>query len=371
MRILVAPDKFKGSLGAADVADSIAAGLRDALPDALITCLPVADGGEGTAAAICSAAAGNWHSCTVHDPLGSPVVAHYCTIEDGTVAVMEMSEASGAWRVPPRMRDPIAASSFGTGEMLLDASRGGAATIIIGLGGSATNDGGFGTARALGYRFLDRDRRELVSNVSVLARLEHIEAPVRLELPAIVIAADVANPLLGSNGATRVFGPQKGATPEQLEMLERALERLADVVERDLGQHFRNTPGAGAAGGLAFGLLSFCSASLRSGFEVVAERIGLADAVRESDAVVTGEGRLDAQTLEGKAPFGVARLALAAAKPVHAIAGEIEEGFESDRLFTTVRALVRGSVSREEAIRTTGVLLRARARELAEEQFRH
>jgi glycerate kinase len=331
----------------------------------VVTSLPVADGGEGTASVICGAAGGDWHSCEVHDPLGTLVQARYCTIENGTAAVVEMSEASGLWRVPAAMRDPIAASSFGTGEMLLDAARRGVATIIIGLGGSATNDGGFGMARALGYRFLDRDGRELASDVSDLERLAQVEAPLRLELPAIVIAADVANPLLGSNGATRVFGPQKGATPEQLQVLERALERLADVAARDLGHDFRHARGSGAAGGLGFGLMTFCSATLRSGFEVVAERIGLAAAIAETDMVVTGEGRLDAQTLAGKAPAGVAKFARAAAKPVYAIAGAFDGSTAARELFDGVVTLVARGTSDADAMSNAPRLLRERARELA------
>jgi glycerate kinase len=361
MRILVAPDKFKGSLGAAEAAESIAAGLRDILPRAEITCLPIADGGEGTATAICSAAGGEWHSCDVHDAMGAIVRARYCTIHDGTTAVMEISEACGLWRVPAEMRDPNRASSFGAGELLLAAVRGGATKIIVGLGGSATNDGGFGLARALGFRLLDAEERELDGAVSDLVRLQRIVAPHALRLPEIIAAADVLNPLVGARGATRVFGPQKGATPQQLVTLEAALARLADAAGRD----FRDSLGAGAAGGLGFALLTFCGASLRGGFDVVAEIIGLEAAIAAADVIITGEGRLDAQTLQGKAPAGVVRLARKLGRKIYAIVGTIDDGQEVRALFDGIAALAPDEAEARAAIANAPELLRVRARELA------
>lgn len=364
MHILIAPDKFKGSLGAPAVAENIGAGLRDALPQADITLLPIADGGEGTARVICDAAGGEWHSCEVHDPLGRIVPARYGTIENGAKAVMDMSEASGLWRVLAAERDLMRASTFGVGEMLLDAVQRGAREIIIGLGGSATNDGGFGMARALGFRFLDGERSEL-KQISDLLRLEKVERPAGLILPRITAAADVRNPLLGVGGASRVFGPQKGANADQVELLEGALARLADVITRDFGADHRNVEGSGAAGGLGFGLMSFCSAKVRSGFEIVAERIGLEEAVKETDVIITGEGRLDTQTLEGKAPAGVAQLARKYSKRIHAIAGSAENKPEVRGLFDTVLVLARPPLSIAEASEHCGELLRARASELA------
>ncbi|HEX8280263.1 MAG TPA: glycerate kinase [Chthoniobacterales bacterium] len=351
VKFLIAPDKFKGSLAARAIAEAIAAGIRDSLPHAEITLLPIADGGEGTAEVICAATGGEWHECEVHDPLGRLVVARYCTIENGGTAVMEMSEASGLWRLAEDERDPLITSSFGTGEMLLDAAQRGAKEIIIGLGGSATNDGGTGMARALGFHFVDADGVDLPPFPTDLLRLARIEAPAELRLPAITAAVDVRNPLLGERGATRVFAPQKGAKPEDLESLERALTRLADVVG---GEH-RDAPGAGAAGGLGFALLAFCGAELRSGFDVVAERVDLRAAIRDADVIITGEGRLDAQTREGKAPAGVAKLAAAAGKRVFAIVGDSTG--EADALFD--RVLVVGSIDRAVD------LVRLRARELA------
>ncbi len=363
MRILVAPDKFKDSLGAADVAEQIAAGLREGLPSAEIIRFPMADGGEGTARVICSAVSGEWHTCDVHDPMGNVVEARYCTIEQGATAVMEMSEASGLWRVPAAERDPVAASSFGTGELLLAAERSGAREIVIGLGGSATNDGGFGMGRALGWRFLADDGSELTGNVSDLLDLARIARPNEWFLPPIVVAADVRNPLLGPNGATRVYGKQKGGTQAQCDLLERALGHFADVVASEMQTDFRDAAGAGAAGGLGFGLMSFCAASIRPGFDVVAERVNFEAAVRNADVVITGEGRLDAQTLAGKAPAGVARLARKWRKSVYAIVGQADD--VQDSLFDDIFVLQAEGMTARAAIENAPQLLREAGRRLA------
>ena len=362
VKILIAPDKFKGSLGAAEVAEHIAAGLREALPGAEITILPVADGGEGTASVICSAAGGEWHTCAVHDPLGNAVDARYCTIDSGRTAVMEMSEAAGLWRVPENRRNPEMASSFGVGEMLLDAVQRGAHQVIIGLGGSATNDGGFGMARALGFRF-DGEGAEIGKRVTELLRLERIEPPAELQLPAITAAADVRNPLLGARGATRTYAAQKGAGVAQIERLELALSHLADVAARQFGSDARDTPGSGAAGGLGFGLITFCGAAIGSGFDVVAERIGLEAAVRDADIIITGEGRLDSQTLEGKAPAGVAKFARKHRKHIFAVTGEFDPAPGWELLFDEVFSVVQAGVSRQEALQRPAELLHKCARD--------
>ena len=363
MKILVAPDKFKGSLGAREVAENIAAGLREALPEAAIVLLPIADGGEGTAEVICAAAHGEWISCPVHDANGGPIAARYAMLPDGETAVLETSEAIGLWRIPAEERAPLRASSLGAGEMLLHAARRGAKKLIVGLGGSATNDGGFGMARALGFRFLDRKGAELTGTVAELRGLARIAPPLLPEFPTIIAAVDVQNPLLGKRGATRVFGPQKGSSVAELELLEEALTQLADIVARDFGVDHRDVPGAGAAGGLGFGLLSLASATLRPGFDVVAEAIGLEDAVCNADVVITGEGRMDAQTLEGKAPAGIAVLARRHRKKIYAIVGQLEDSHELRGLFDGISVL---SVSNfDEAIAAAPRLLRACARELA------
>ena len=372
MRILIAPDKFKGALNAREVAENIAKGLRDALPDAKIDIVPMADGGEGTAEAICEARGGSWLKCKAHDPLGREIEARYAWIEDGKLAVMEMSEAAGMRRLSESERDPVRATTFGVGEMILDAASRGTNEMIIGLGGSATNDGGSGMARALGFRFdyeqeheQEHEQEKDRECVTDLVNLGRIEKPQDLKLPKIIAAVDVQNPLLGENGATRVFGPQKGASEDELSVLERALTRLADVVAEEFGFDYRDRPGAGAAGGLGFGLMSFCGATIRPGFDVVAETVGLESKMKGVNVVITGEGSLDRQTLEGKTPAGVARLARKFGKKVFAIAGRYDGNEQVHELFDEVYQLARSGMSEKEQIKRAGELLRERAQELA------
>jgi glycerate kinase len=379
MKILIAPDKFKGTLDARDVAQNIARGLLDVLPDAQIEIVPMADGGEGTAEAICAARDCSWVECKAHDPLCREIDARYGWIDRQKLAVMEMSEAAGMRRLSETERDPIRATSFGVGEMILDAVRRGANEIIIGLGGSATNDGGFGMARSLGYRFFSNEK-ELTGAVTDLQNLTKIEAPVAAGVsPAqsrtqpsrtplqlnIIAAVDVKNPLLGRDGATRVFGPQKGATTDKIDALERALARLADVVAQQFGFDHRNEPGAGAAGGLGFGLLSFCAAKIQPGFDVVAEAVALEPKMKDADLVITGEGSLDRQTLEGKTPAGVARLARKLGKPVFAIVGRATQDRELREIFDGIYQNRRLGMSEQENMSHGAELLRENARELA------
>ena len=388
VRILIAPDKFKGALNAREVAENIAKGLRDVLPDAEIEIVPMADGGEGTAEAICEARSGSWLNCKAHDPIGREIAPRYAWIEDGKLAVMEMSEAAGLRRLSENERAPVCATTFGVGEMILDATNRGANEIIIGLGGSATNDGGFGMAKALGFRFFS-DRKELTDGVSELAKLTKItfpekvvgalvpsaqpkdrrltQPPLQRTLPKIIAAVDVQNPLLGENGATRVFGPQKGASKDELNVLERALTSLADVVAKELGFDYRDKPGAGAAGGLGFGLMSFCGATIRPGFDVVAEAVGLESKMKEIDVVITGEGSLDRQTLEGKTPAGVARLAGKLGKKAFAIAGRYDGNGQVRELFDEVYELARPGMTEKEQMKRAEELLREKAQELAKE----
>jgi glycerate kinase len=384
VRILIAPDKFKGALNAREVAQNIAKGLRDALPDANIDIVPMADGGEGTAEAICEARRGSWLKCKSHDPVGREIEARYVWIEDGKLAVMEMSEAAGMRRLSDDERDPVRATTFGVGDMILDATDRGAHQIIIGLGGSATNDGGFGMARALGLRFF-ANGTELTQDVSDLRNLTTIKAPpvaagvspakstmqpTRLPLqpglPKITAAVDVRNPLLGENGATRVFGPQKGAGKDELHVLEQALTRLADVVAKQFGFDYRDKAGAGAAGGLGFGLMSFCRTTIRPGFDVVAEAVGLESKMKDVDVVITGEGSLDRQTLEGKTPAGVAKLARKLGKKVFAIAGRCDGNRQVRELFDDVYQLARSDMGEKEQMKRAGELLREKAQELGE-----
>jgi glycerate 2-kinase len=376
MRILVAPDKFKGSLSARDAATAIAEGWRAGCPAGLnleFSCRPVADGGEGTAEVICEALGGSWVSCTVRDPLERPVAAKYALVSKGAVrtAVLDMSEASGLWRVAPYERRVERQSTYGTGEMLAHALRCGRADrVVIGLGGSATNDGGMGLAAALGFRFLDGPGLVLEPIPANLSRLERVIPPPDLSWVSgrVVAAVDVFNPLLGERGATRVYGPQKGVVGEtEIRVLEAGLSRLADVVADWRKDDLRDRPGAGAAGGLGFGLMAFCGAEVRRGFDEVAELLRLAEAVAASDLIITGEGSLDAQTLEGKAPVGVAGLARHFGKPCIAFAGRINPAARPLLLehFDEITALADTTVSAEEAIRRASELLRARAAELA------
>jgi glycerate 2-kinase len=376
MRILIAPDKFKGSLGAREVAGAIASGSRTVLSNAEITELPLADGGEGTAEIISNSLAGAWVECPAHNALGAPIKARFGWIETKKLAVMEMSEAAGLRLLKRQERDPTRADTFGVGEMLLQASEKGAQEIIIGLGGSATNDGGFGMARALGFHFLIGDGLAKLDglkpssfarpeNASDLAKLVRIEKPTELALPKIVAAVDVRNPLLGERGATRIFGPQKGANPKQIDLLEKALTRLADIAAHHLKKDFRDTPGAGAAGGLGFGLMTFCGATVRSGFDVVAEQVKLSEAIERTDVVITGEGSLDRQTLEGKVPAGVAKLARERGKRVFAIVGKSSGDREVEDLFEKVFALARESKTESESIERAAELLFDCAQKLA------
>lgn len=340
MRILIAPDKFKGTLSARAAAEQIAAGLRDALPGAELDLLPVADGGEGTAEVLAGALGARWLDCEIRNAFGERMAARYGFVRQTATAILEMSATTG--RAGLTRRDPLRATTFGVGEMILHAGEAGAREIIIGLGGSVTNDGGLGMARALGYRF-QSEAREIVSPNELL-ELDEIVPPAPLSLPKVVAAVDVQNPLLGERGATHVFGPQKGATPDQLALLERALSRLAEIATRDLGVNFRDEPGAGASGGLGFGLRTFAQAQLQRGFDLVAQTIGLEERMRSADVVITGEGKLDAQTLEGKAPAGVAQLARRLGKPVHALVGQVEPHAKAIALFDSVQPLAGTSL---------------------------
>src|ERR1043166_3727388 len=367
MKILIAPDKFKGALNARDAAHNIAMGLLDVLPDAQIEIVRRADGGEGTAEAICDARGCSWRECKARDPFGREIIARYGWIDHDKLAIMEISEAAGMRRLSEDERNPTRATTFGVGEMILDATNDGAKEIIIGLGGSATNDGGFGMACALGFQFgFEHEQERGKVRLSDLVELKGIRRPTDLVLPRIIAAVDVKNPLLGKNGATRVFGPQKGASKQDLDSLERALMKLADVVTTEFGFDHRNQPGAGAAGGLGFGLLSFCGAIIRPGFEVVAEAVGLESKMRDTDLVITGEGSLDRQTLEGKTPAGVARLARNLHKPVFAIVGRATPDPELGELFDGIYQNARPGMSQQENMKRAAEFLRENARDLAD-----
>ncbi|MFN2590320.1 MAG: glycerate kinase [Actinomycetota bacterium] len=314
MRVLIAPDKFKGTLTAVQAAQAIATGWRRADPHAAIDVAPMADGGEGTLDTLVDVAGGVRLRRRVTGPLGDPVDAEFGVIPSGAtgMAIVEMARASGLGLVAESRRDPRRATTRGTGELILAAAREGVGSVTVCLGGSATNDGGAGMAQAVGIRLLDEAGRDIGPGGAALLRLARIDMggldPV-LRSCRLVAATDVDNPLTGPLGASAVYGPQKGASPETVAMLDRALAHLAAVIHRDLGIDVREIPGAGAAGGLGAGLVAFVGAHVRRGVDVVADAIGLEDRVRRADVVVTGEGRFDEQSLHGKAPAGVLRLA--------------------------------------------------------------
>jgi glycerate kinase len=359
MKVLIAPDKFKGSLSAIEAAEAIGRGIRKVVPDAQISLCPIADGGEGTAEALCSVLGGEWVSCTVEGPLGTQVEAQYCWVQSSATAVMEMSAASGLRLLdrsaPLRPRD---CSTYGTGQMIKDAMQRGAQRIIVGLGGSATTDGGAGMAAALGYEFFTSDgelmERPTPANLLALIRIKGEEVP---DFPEIVVASDVRNPLLGELGSARVFSPQKGATEDDVQALEWALEHLADMAAEDLGKHFRDTPGAGAAGGLGFGLLTFCNATIQSGFELVAEMLQLEKLICEAELVLTGEGSLDSQSIQGKGPVGLALMARAQGKPVIGFAGRIEANSSVIDYFDAIVPLCDEPIPLDESLRRAAELL--------------
>ena len=371
MRILVAPQEFKGSLTARQAAEAIGRGLRRAVADADLDLLPLADGGPGTVEALIEATGGRFVETDVQDSLGRPVRARWGTLgmrAEGPSAVIEMAAASGLALLRPDERDPRRASTFGAGELLRATLDAGHRRIIVGVGGSATNDGGAGLAQALGARLLDGEGRELPPGGGALARLARIDIAgldPRLREAAVIVAADVTNPLCGPQGASLVYGPQKGASEEIARALDAALARYAEVVRRELGIDVLEAPGAGAAGGLAAGLIAFCGARVRSGFEVVAEAVGLADRVRRAGLVLTGEGRLDRQSAFGKTTVGVAGLAREAGKPVVALVGSVEGDYakEAARLFDAVFALTPDPASPGEAISRAADLLSAAAEE--------
>jgi glycerate kinase len=331
MQVVVAPQSLKGSLSAAQTGQAIARGVREVYPDAEISIVPVADGGEGTAQALVDASGGRLLQREVMGPLGTPVRAFFGVMGDGRTAVIEMAASSGLPLVPPEQRDPRVTTTYGVGELILAALDEGCTHFIIGIGGSATNDGGAGMAQALGARLLDAQGRDLAFGGAALAGLERIEADrmdARLQRCSFEVASDVTNPLCGPTGASAVYGPQKGATPAMVAELDAALAHYAHIIERDLGQAVQNIPGAGAAGGLGAGLLAFLHAIMRPGAQIVLEAARLEERLREANLVITAEGRLDSQTAYGKSVGAVAALAKKYALPVLAITGGLEANYQ-------------------------------------------
>ena len=329
MRVVIAPDSFKGSVSALGVAQAMERGVRAVFPDAEVRQVPIADGGEGTVEALVTATRGRLEERTVRGPFGEPVRARWGVLGDGQTAVIEMAAASGLPLVPKDRRDPRVTSTYGTGELVRAALEAGLAKLVIGIGGSATNDGGTGLARALGVRFLDAAGAELPEGGAALGRLARIDLAgldSRLASAEILVACDVDNPLTGPRGASAVYGPQKGATPQMVAELDAALGHYARVAQAATGRDVALHPGAGAAGGLGAGLLFFTPARLRPGVDIVLETTGFVELVRGADLVLTGEGRTDFQTAMGKAPVGVAQAAKRHGVPVVCLAGGLGDG---------------------------------------------
>ena len=328
MKIVVAPDSFKGSLTAVEVSDAIEQGIREIFPEAEIVKIPMADGGDGTVQCLVNATEGKILREKVAGPLGDEILASYGILGDKKTAVIEMAEASGLTLVPENKRNPLITTTYGTGQLIKFALDQGCRKMIIGIGGSATNDGGSGMVQALGAKLLDKDGEEIGFGGGELKKVFRIDTKHldnRLSEAKVLIASDVSNPLCGPKGAARVYGPQKGATAEVIEELDESLAYFADIIKRDLNKDVKDIPGAGAAGGLGASLMAFLDAELRPGIDIVIEIVKLERAIKGADLVITGEGKIDSQTIYGKAPIGVAKIAKKYNVPVVAIAAIIDD----------------------------------------------
>ena len=331
MNILIAPDSFKDCLSARQVAEAIKRGIERVLPEAAFQIAPMADGGEGTVQSLIDATGGQLVHLQVMDPLMREIGSFYGITGDGSTAVIEMASASGIELLAPSERDPWITSTYGTGQLIADALKKGVKTILMGIGGSATNDGGRGMAEALGVRFSNSDHRSSGRGGGSLGEVKQIQMEglnPRIKDISILVACDVSNPLTGPKGASAVYGPQKGADPEMVRKLDSNLAHFAGILEEQLGKKVDKVPGAGAAGGLGAGLMAFLDAQLTRGFDLIAETVQLEQKILNANLVITGEGKIDAQTQYGKTPFGVAQLARKHKIPVLGVGGTIEKGAE-------------------------------------------
>lgn len=356
-KFVVAPDSFKESLSAKGVCIAMENGIHNVFPDAIVNHVPMADGGEGTVEALVDATEGKIIEVDVQGPLkGQVIKAKYGILGDGRTAVIEMAEASGLGLVPREDRNPLITTTYGTGELIKAALDQGVDGIVIGIGGSATNDGGAGMAQALGAKLLDKDGEQIDFGGGSLGKIEKIdisELDERLHKTKIRVACDVDNYLTGITGASAVFGPQKGATPEMVQILDDNLKHYANIIKRDLGKEVDEFEGAGAAGGLGAGLMAFTNATLQKGVEIVIDTIGLEWKIRDCDFVITGEGGMDFQTKFGKTPYGVAKVAEKYNKPVFAIAGTLGENFEElyEHGFSAIFSVMQKPCSLEQALK--------------------
>ncbi|KLE97711.1 glycerate kinase [Klebsiella aerogenes] len=370
MKIVIAPDSYKESLSALDVATAIETGFREIYPHAEYVKVPVADGGEGTVEAMVAATQGHIVQVSVTGPLGEPVNAFYGLSGDMRCAYIEMAAASGLESVPPTRRNPLQTTSWGTGELIRHALDAGVSQIIIGIGGSATNDGGAGMAQVLGAKLLSAGQQQIAPGggaLETLARIDLSELDPRLADCRIDVACDVTNPLTGPQGASAVFGPQKGATAAMIERLDRGLQHFAQIIDRDLDIDVLNLEGGGAAGGMGAALYAFCGANLRPGIEIVTDALGLAELVADADLVITGEGRIDSQTIHGKVPVGVAKVAKRFNVPVIGIAGSLtaDVGVVHQHGLDAVFSVLYSVCTLDEALANAAANVRMTARNVA------
>ncbi len=358
MKIVIAPDSFKESLSSLEAANAIERGFKSVFPNAVYSKVPMADGGEGTVQSLIDATNGLLKEQVVTGPLGEPVNAFFGLTGDGKTAVIEMAAASGLHLVPTNKRNPLVTSTRGTGELIAAALDLDVKHIIIGIGGSATNDGGAGMVQALGGRLLDGSGNDIGPGggaLSKIAAIDLTDLDARLKDVQMEVACDVDNPLTGPRGASAIFGPQKGATPEMVELLDQNLSHFADVAERELGKSFRDIAGAGAAGGLGAGLLAFLHADLKRGVDIILHAVNFEGVVEDADLVITGEGRIDSQTIYGKTPIGVAKAAKKYNVPVIGLAGSLSQDCDVvyehgiDALFSIVPGVIPLSEAFEHA----------------------
>lgn len=361
MKVLIAPNSMKGSLSAFDFADIVAKAFHAVSPDFEMKKIPVADGGDFTREVLSDNLQATKVEVEVHDPLGKKIQSNYSV--SGTTAVIEMADASGMKLLQANELNPMLTSSFGTGELVRHAIESGCNEIYLAVGGSATVDGGLGMMKALGFGLLDDKMNELHGSGQDLVHLKSIRKSNLLDNVRIKIICDVDNPLLGSNGAARVFGPQKGADSEMVEILENGLKNLAELLKKETGKDLRNISGAGAAGGISLPLLAFDQAEIVKGADFVCEKLDLENWIRWADIVITGEGKIDQQTLNNKAPYAVAKLARKNKRPVLAVGGKVES--EASSAFDGIFSLVNGPVALEDAMNNAGVYLYQTSYELA------
>ncbi|PHO07557.1 glycerate kinase [Thermoanaerobacterium thermosaccharolyticum] len=367
MKILVAPDSFKGSLSSKEVLKAISEGIRRAI-DAEIAGLPIADGGEGTVDALIASLGGRIVDVDVVGPLGNVVKSFFGILNDGT-AVIEMAASSGLNLVPNDMRNPLITTTYGVGQLIKEALDKGCRKFIIGLGGSATNDGGAGMIQALGVKLLDEDCKDIPyggGNLHKLKKVDTSSIDKRVYESSFIVASDVTNPLCGEYGASAVYGPQKGATPEMVEILDRNLKHYSSVIKETLGKDFSDVPGAGAAGGLGFSLMAFLNAKIRSGIDIVMEASNIDEKVKSCDIVITGEGNTDFQTAYGKAPAGIARIAKKYGKPVVILSGGLGKNYKDlyDIGVTSMFSIVDKPMTLQEAMINAKKLIADRAEDI-------